>query len=296
MEHFNKVTTKKQRIFFLILALVLLGGVAFSPIKQGTQRFREIITQTLNVTTSATIQDATLDDAILTDTTITNVTLAGTVTSSSPLGGSGGASFSPNVAIAAPTSIGVSTPVISASTAGGQSNLLQLNVVGTPQVQVGPSGIVTVTGLVGLNGGAVVAPNVVVVAPTAIGTATPAAYINNAGAHNNLVVAKNATPVFVVGNSGSVTGLVLRYGTAGQQLVTGTSLVTGTATASHGLTTVTFALCTLGQDPTAGAGDGALCTVTVSANVVTLKVWQDDFVTAASEQNVDVHWLVVGTP
>jgi hypothetical protein len=39
-----------------------------------------------------------------------------------------------------------------------------------------------------------------------------------------------------------------------------------------------------------------MCTVTVSANVVTLKVWQDDFITAATETDVDVHWLVVGVP
>jgi hypothetical protein len=88
----------------------------------------------------------------------------------------------------------------------------------------------------------------------------------------------------------------LGYASSGSQLVYGTSTITGTATAAHGLTTVTFALCTLGEDPTSGAGDGAMCTATISANVVTLKVWQDDFVTAASEADVDVHWLVVGVP
>jgi hypothetical protein len=88
----------------------------------------------------------------------------------------------------------------------------------------------------------------------------------------------------------------LGYTTSGSQLIYGTSTITGTATAAHGLTTVTFAACTLGEDPTAGAGDGAMCTVTVAANVVTLKVWQDDFVTAATETDVDVHWLVVGVP
>jgi hypothetical protein len=86
------------------------------------------------------------------------------------------------------------------------------------------------------------------------------------------------------------------YASSGQQLVYGTSSITGTATADHGLTTVTWALCTLGEDPTSGAGDAAMCTVEVSANVVTVKVWQDDFVTAATETDVVVHWLVVGTP
>lgn len=88
----------------------------------------------------------------------------------------------------------------------------------------------------------------------------------------------------------------LGHASSGQQAVYGTSTITGTATAAHGLTTVTFALCTLGEDPTSGAGDGAMCTVTVSGNVVTVKVWQDDFVTAATEANVDVHWLVIGAP
>jgi hypothetical protein len=88
----------------------------------------------------------------------------------------------------------------------------------------------------------------------------------------------------------------LGFATSGSQLVFGTDDITGTATAAHGLTTVTFAVCTLGEDPTAGAGEGAMCTVTVSGNVVTLKVWQDDFVTAASETDVAVHWIVVGVP
>jgi hypothetical protein len=88
----------------------------------------------------------------------------------------------------------------------------------------------------------------------------------------------------------------LGYATTGSQLVYGSDAITGTATAAHGLTTVTFAVCTLGEDPEAGAGDGAMCTVSISANVVTLDIWQDDFVTAATETDVVIHWLVVGVP
>lgn len=88
----------------------------------------------------------------------------------------------------------------------------------------------------------------------------------------------------------------LGYATGGSQLVYGSDAITGTATAAHGLTTVTFANCTLGEDPEAGAGDGAMCTVSISSNVVTLDVWQDDFVTAATETDVVIHWLVVGVP
>ena len=67
------------------------------------------------------------------------------------------------------------------------------------------------------------------------------------------------------------TNYPLEYGSSGYEAVYGTTDITGTGTASHGLTTVTFALCTLGEDPTAGAGDGAMCTLTVSGNVITLK-------------------------
>jgi hypothetical protein len=87
----------------------------------------------------------------------------------------------------------------------------------------------------------------------------------------------------------------LLFASSGQQAIYGTSSITGTATAEHGLTTVTFALCTLGEDPETGAGDAALCTVTVSSNTVTVKAWQDDF-SAATEADVVIHWLVFGVP
>lgn len=86
------------------------------------------------------------------------------------------------------------------------------------------------------------------------------------------------------------------YASSGQQAVYGTSNVTGTLSVPHGLTTVTFCLATMGEDPTAGAGDGAYVTVAVAGNACTVKVWQDDFVTAATETNVAVHWLVIGAP
>ena len=114
-----------------------------------------------------------------------------------------------------------------------------------------------------------------------------------------------STDDLTVGDAADVAG-TLQYGaddlypvgfaSSGQQAVYGTDAITGTATAAHGLTTVTFALCTLGEDPESGAGDGAMCTVSISANVVTLDIWQDDFVTAATETDVVIHWLVVGAP
>jgi len=97
-------------------------------------------------------------------------------------------------------------------------------------------------------------------------------------------------------NYGSGNLSILGFATAGQQLIYGTASVTGTLAAPHGFTTVTFCNATLGEDPTSGAGDAAMVTVAVSGNVCTLKIWQDDFVTAATETSVAVQWFVVGTP
>jgi hypothetical protein len=88
----------------------------------------------------------------------------------------------------------------------------------------------------------------------------------------------------------------LGYDTDGYQLVYGSDDVTGNKAVGHGLTTVTWAVCSLAEDPTSGAGDGAYCTVLAASNVVTVTVWQDDFVTEATEEDVAVNWLVVGQP
>jgi len=138
-------------------------------------------------------------------------------------------------------------------------------------------------------------------------TATPVLLANQSGTGAIAVFQDALTPVasFYDGGNADIAGTLqygandlyaVGYASSGQQLVYGTDQITGTATAAHGLTTVTFCACTLGEDPTSGAGDGAMCTVAISANVCPLKVWQDDFVTAATETDVDVHWLVVGAP
>lgn len=126
---------------------------------------------------------------------------------------------------------------------------------------------------------------------------------------SNLVTLEqqDGTDVVTVSDAGAVDiASTLNYGandlypvgfaSSGQQLVYGTASITGTATAPHGLTTVTFCTATLGEDPTNGAGDAAHVTVAVSSNVCTLKAWQDDFVTAATEADVAVQWLVIGAP
>lgn len=88
----------------------------------------------------------------------------------------------------------------------------------------------------------------------------------------------------------------LGFGTDGQQAVAVSQDITTSETITHGLTTVTWAICSMAEDPAAAAGAGAHCTVDVTANVVTAKVWQDDFVTAATEVDVAVNVLVIGTP
>ena len=87
----------------------------------------------------------------------------------------------------------------------------------------------------------------------------------------------------------------LEFAATGYEAVYGTSTITGTEVAAHGLTTVTFALCTLGEVAETGAGDAAAVSLAISSDVVTLATWQDDFA-AATETDVVVHWLVVGVP
>jgi len=85
------------------------------------------------------------------------------------------------------------------------------------------------------------------------------------------------------------------FASDGQQAIYGTDSITTSATASHGLTTVTFCLCTLGEDAGTGAGDAASCSVAVATNTCTIKLWQDDG-TAATEADVAIQWLVIGAP
>lgn len=86
------------------------------------------------------------------------------------------------------------------------------------------------------------------------------------------------------------------HSASGEQFVFGMQLITGTETVTHGLTTVTYALCTMGEDPTSAGTTAATCSVTVAGNVVTLKTWQDDNVNASDEADVDIYYLIIGTP
>ena len=144
-----------------------------------------------------------------------------------------------------------------------------------------------------------------VAAPTYQPTGTPAAVIDSAGVSVLFEVRDAATPVVAVNNGGNVemsgdlalgSYYPLEYGTAGEVAVAASQDITGTAEVAHGLTTVTWAVCTLGEDPSATSGHAAHVTVAISTNVVTVKAWQDDFVTEATETDVTTYCLVIGTP
>ena len=86
------------------------------------------------------------------------------------------------------------------------------------------------------------------------------------------------------------------YGTSGEEMMVVTQDVSvSEVIVTTGLSTITWALCTMCEDP-AAATAGAFCTVTVSANVVTGKVWQADGSTATNEADVCLNVLVIGTP
>ena len=133
-----------------------------------------------------------------------------------------------------------------------------------------------------------------VAAPTAVGTAVPALQVDSSGGLSNLLeVRDSATPVFQVHDGGNVTGLVLRYATAGTQIICGTETITDNTTASHGLTTPLYATCTLAQDPT---GDAQSCSTDISGSTVTVKVWQSAATPAANTAGASTTWCVIGTP
>ena len=86
------------------------------------------------------------------------------------------------------------------------------------------------------------------------------------------------------------------YDTSGEQFLFVTQdLTQSEVIVTTGLSTITYALCTLCEDP-AAATDAAFCTVSISTNVVTGKIWQADGSTASGEIDVCVNALIVGTP
>lgn len=69
---------------------------------------------------------------------------------------------------------------------------------------------------------------------------------------------------------------------------------TGVATVVTGLSSIKAVVITQAGDPAAGAGDHAYTTMTISGGTISIKAWQDDFVTAATANLLPVHWLAIG--
>lgn len=111
----------------------------------------------------------------------------------------------------------------------------------------------------------------------------------------------------VVGDDASVTGdltvtgdvaqgsnYALLFDTADSFAVVGGASITGTASYAHGLTTVEFAICAMNQVADDDAGDAARCVATYGSTTVTVTLYQDDWVTQATEASIPVTYLAVG--
>jgi hypothetical protein len=200
-----------------------------------------------------------------------------------------------SVYIAAPTAAATAAPALIVDSKAAGSTLLEVRDAATPVFYIAQNGSYLFEGNGYTNGRMTHANAFAVAAPTSIATATPAAYIDSLAVSNIFEARAAATPVFAIEADGDVVGSVLQYGTAGQKGVAASVSITGTGTVAHGLTTVTWAVCTLAQDPDDDAGDAATVSVAISGNTVTAKAWQDD-ATAATETDVDINCFVIGTP
>lgn len=218
-----------------------------------------------------------------------NTTISGTCSGCSVNSASG-------LRIAQPTTAATATPALAVSSLSSGAKLLEVADAATPVFSILNGGAVSRTGDDTMTGDLNVTGAGKVAAATTVATATPALVVDSLGESNLLEVRDAATPVFAINDGGAVVGNVLQYGSSGEKAVASTISMTGTYTVAHGLTTVTWAMCTLGRDPDDDAGDAAHMTVEVSGNVVLAKMWQDDFVSAATEADVTAHCLVIGTP
>ncbi len=108
----------------------------------------------------------------------------------------------------------------------------------------------------------------------------------------NMVLVTNGTPAIEM-NGMDITGKVLRYASTGQQIVCGSTTITGTGTIAHGLATPSYVTAVLAQDIT---GASNLVSHTNAAATVTIKVWTSALTPAASGAGAVVDWCVIGTP
>jgi len=146
---------------------------------------------------------------------------------------------------------------------------------------------------------------------TAIGTAVALillafGYITDSGAGDNQPEARGVTNFdsitlsedLVVGDDVTITGALSVGGDDVDAIFAASTTVTGTlavTSATHGLSAVTAAGCTLGATPSTASGGPALCWVGVSGTTATITVEQDDWTTNATSP-VTINYWVIGTP
>jgi hypothetical protein len=102
----------------------------------------------------------------------------------------------------------------------------------------------------------------------------------------------------VVGDDVTITGALSVGGDDAEAIYAASTTVTGTlavAAATHGLSAITAAGCTLGATPSTSAGAPALCWVGVSGTTATITVEQDDWTTNATSP-VTINYWIIGTP
>lgn len=134
------------------------------------------------------------------------------------------------------TTGGTATPALRVNQLGA-GKLLEILDGGTPVFSINNGGGIVASTI--LTQGAVIT-NLVVSAPTAVGTATPAAVINNDGVSNLLEVRDSSTPVFTVGQNGAAvfSGTLALEGVAfSGPVVFGSVTATDGLTITHGLGT-----------------------------------------------------------
>ncbi len=102
----------------------------------------------------------------------------------------------------------------------------------------------------------------------------------------------------VVGDDVTIAGALSVGGDDMDAIYAASTTVTGTlavTSATHGLSAITAAGCTLGATPSTASGAPALCWVGVSGTTATITVEQDDWTTNATSSVIINYWII-GTP
>jgi hypothetical protein len=138
---------------------------------------------------------------------------------------------------------------------------------------------------------------IAIAVPTANATADAGLTIHNDSVADSILVENaSATPVFKVGKTGAVTGLVLKYASTNKQQICGTSTVTDVLAITSGLSAIDYAVCNV--KTASPAGDAVRCFPfwQTYAGVLTATVRNSAVTPAANSAGVTVVWCAVGAP